>query len=79
MMRRRMLLACLALTAGIACAAPEASVLLTATMQKKESGPPSLLSYPPLRLKHVMFCGQAMDITLQRDAGGNATLTRHTL
>jgi len=44
-------------------------------------------AYPPmlpahwnsLTLKHVVFRGQTMDITLHRDAGGNVTLTRHTL
>ena len=44
-------------------------------------------AYPPMlparwksvKLKHVMFRGQALDITLQRDPGGNVTLTRHIL
>ncbi|GGA49712.1 kojibiose phosphorylase [Dyella nitratireducens] len=43
-------------------------------------------AYPPmlpphwkrLTLKHLTFRGQPMDITLQRDAGGNVTITRHT-
>jgi trehalose/maltose hydrolase-like predicted phosphorylase len=44
-------------------------------------------AYPPmlparwkkLTLKHVIFRGQSMDITLQRHAGGNVTIARHTL
>lgn len=44
-------------------------------------------AYPPmlpaqwkgLTLKHITFRGRPMDITLQRDAGGNVTITRHTL
>ena len=43
-------------------------------------------AYPPmlpahwksLTIKHVTFRGTSMDITLQRDAHGNVTLTRHT-
>lgn len=44
-------------------------------------------AYPPmlparwrsLTLKHVVFRGKPLDITLRRDAGGNVTITRHTL
>jgi trehalose/maltose hydrolase-like predicted phosphorylase len=32
-----------------------------------------------LTLSHVVFRGTPMNIVLQRDAGGNVTLTRHAL